>query len=248
MSIWGKILGGAAGFAIGGPIGALIGAIAGHAVDRRRGPAADGSETPFDESATRRMAFTIAVIVLGAKMAKADGQVTQDEVRAFKQVFRVPENEMSQVGMVFNKAKRDSAGFEPYARQMGKMFAGQPAVLSELLSALFHIAGADGTVGPAELDYLRRVAHEFGFDEHEFERVRAEQMGPDAADPYEVLGVARDATDAEVKSAYRKLIRENHPDTLMAQGLPQEFIDLANERMATINAAYDKVETARGMT
>jgi len=251
MSIWGKVIGGVAGFALGGPLGALIGAVAGHAVDKIRADAEgpmrlEGPEEGLG-SAAKQVAFTIAVIVLGAKMAKADGVVSRAEVDAFKQVFRIPPNEMKNVARIFNQAKRDASGFEPYARQVARLFRDQPAMLEELLAGLFHIAKADGHVHPAELAYLRQVAAIFGLDDHAFERVRGIVVGPEEADPYEVLGVERSASDAEIKSAYRKLIRENHPDTLMAQGLPQEFIDLANEKMAGINSAYDRIEKERGL-
>ena len=246
MSVWGKIIGGVAGFALGGPIGALIGAVAGHAVDRIRGD--DGAATP-EATATRQVAFTIAVIVLSAKMAKADGTVTRDEIDTFKKLFRIPPDEAKGVGRIFDEARADAQGFEPYAEQVARMFAHEPAVLEELLGGLFHIAKADGIIHPAEMAYLRRVAAIFGFDEPAFERVRVSHLGAEGGltDPYEVLGIPRHTDDAGVKAAYRKLIRENHPDTLIAQGLPQEFIDLANEKMAAINAAYDTVAKSRGM-
>ncbi len=244
MSVWGKVVGGAAGFALGGPLGAIIGTVAGHAVDRIRGGAREGAE----DDATKRIAFTMAVIVLGAKMAKADGVVTPDEIGAFKEVFHIPPEEMKNVGRLFNQARRDARGFEPYARQIGRLFRENPAVLEELLDGLFHIARADGKVGPEELDFLHQVAGIFGFDEADWDRIRAANMGPDASDPYQILGVTRDDSDAQIKATHRRLVRENHPDRLMAQGLPQEFIDLANEKLATINAAYDRVREQRGTT
>jgi DnaJ like chaperone protein len=244
MSIWGKILGGAAGFALGGPLGALIGGLAGHAVDRMRESRPEGA----DEDATKRIAFTIGVIVLGAKMAKADGQVTRDEVAAFKQVFQVPQEEAKNVGRLFNQARRDARGFEPYAKQLGGMFRENPAVLEELLAGLFHIARADGRVTEDELAYLEAVAGCFGFDEAAWDRIRAAHLGPEAADPYTILGVDREADEAAIKAAYRKQVRENHPDRLIAQGLPQEFIDLANEKLATLNGAYERIQEQRGFS
>lgn len=253
MSIWGKIIGGVAGFALGGPLGALIGGLAGHAVDKIRGaqegpPRLEGpEEQPSVASGAKQVAFTVAVIVLGAKMAKADGAVSRAEVQAFKQVFHVPPEEMKNVGRIFDMAKKDARGFEPYARQVAWLFRHEPAVLEELLAGLFHIARADGAVHPAELAYLRRVGDIFGLDTRSFERVRATFEAPDKADPYEVLGVGRGDSNDDIKKAYRKLIRENHPDTLVAQGMPEEFVRLATERMAAINAAYDEVEKHRGL-
>lgn len=251
VSIWGKVLGGAAGFAIGGPLGALIGAVAGHAVDELRemegkpqGTDAEGRPDP-----TQTIAFTAGVIVLGAKMAKADGVVHRTEVDAFKRVFRVPPEELRNVGRLFDIAKRDSAGFEPYAAQLAKMFQDRRTVLEDLLGGLFHIAVADGVIHQAELAYLSNIARLFGFTAEEFEQLRRIHGGAAAvggadplADPYALLGVSPDMPLAEIKAAYRRLVRENHPDRVIAQGLPAEFVDIAQEKMAAINAAWDRIE------
>ncbi len=249
MSIWGKVIGGVAGFAMGGPMGALLGTAAGHAYDKMRETDAGAPNS----TAARQVAFTTAVIVLSAKMAKADGKVTRDEIDAFKELFDIPPGEAEDVGKLFNEARKDAQGFEPYAEQIAAMFAAQPAVLEELMGGLFHIARADGVIHPAEASFLRKTALIFGFTEMQFERLQAIHMGtgPGAAaggaDPYQVLGVTRKDTDDDIKKTYRKLIRENHPDTLIAQGMPQEFIDVANEKMAAINAAYDQIEKERGL-
>lgn len=241
MAILGKIIGGAAGFAVGGPLGALIGAAAGHAVDRLRG------QDDEDTDATRQTAFTIAVIALSAKMAKADGHVTPDEVAAFRQILDVPEEELKNVGRVFDVARRDARGFEPYARQVARMFAERPAVLEELLDALFHIAKADRIMHPQEEAFLREVAAIFGFDDAKFARIRAGHLGADATDPYAILGVPHNASDEAVRAAWRTLIKENHPDKLIAEGLPQDFVDMATTKMATINGAWQEVRKQRGM-
>jgi DnaJ like chaperone protein len=244
MSVWGKIVGGTAGFALGGPLGALLGGLAGHAIDRRSeqqvSPQGERRGKVRDE--TRRIAFTIAVIALGAKMAKADGRVTEDEVQAFKQVFQIPPNEAGNVGRIFDMAKRDARGFEPYAKQVASMFRLQPAVLEDLLDGLFHIAQADNIYEPLENEFLARVAKIFGFSDADFSRIREGHVGPDRSNPYTILGVTRDSSDGAIKAQYRKLIREHHPDRLIAQGMPQEFIDIATEKLATINDAYDRIE------
>lgn len=243
MSIWGKLVGGAAGFALGGPLGALLGGIAGHALDRARAGRAGGAPT----GDVRQIAFTIAVIALGAKMAKADGQVTEDEIRAFRQVFQVPPGEVRNVARVFDLARKSSDGFEPYARQIGGMFRDQPAVLEDLLDGLFHIAGADNVYDPREDTYLREVARLFGFSDAEFTRIREAHVGPDKSDPYTILGVTRDDADDAIKSRHRQLVREHHPDKLIAEGVPQEFIDVANRKLATINDAWDRIQKERGI-
>ena len=249
MSIWGKIIGGVGGFALGGPLGALMGAVAGHAYDKMKGGEIEGIA---GDNVAQQVAFTTAIIVLSAKMAKADGQVTRDEVDAFKELFNIPPDEMANVGRLFDEAKKDATGFEPYAEQIASLFAHEPMVLEELLGGLFHIARADGVIHPEEIKILRKTALIFGFSEYQFERLKAIHMGEvgrgeKAPDPYQVLGLDRDASDDLVKKTYRTLIRENHPDTLIAKGMPQEFVDVANEKMAAINAAYDLVEKERGL-
>jgi DnaJ like chaperone protein len=261
MSIFGLILGGAAGLIVlRGPLGALLNT----AVDRWRrqeadaepvdGAAVDGAVLDGAEMdgvdprmATKRVAFTIAAIALGAKMAKADGIVTRDEVDAFKQVFRIPAEEMENVGRIFDQARNSSLGYEAYARQIAGMFRRQPTVLEELLDGLFHIAKADGHVPDTEIEYLSGVATAFGFDAAMFARIRASHLGADKTDPFVVLGVTPNAANADIKAAYRKLVRDNHPDRLIAKGMPKEFIDIATDKLAAINSAYERVSRERGI-
>ncbi|WP_416899728.1 MAG: TerB family tellurite resistance protein [Minwuia sp.] len=249
MSIWGKLIGGGIGFAFGGPIGALIGGIAGHAVDRVRESDEEHASRVEDgrPAGTKQIAFTIGVIVLGAKMAKADGVVTSDEIEAFREVFQVPEDELKNVARVFNQAKQDATGFEPYARQIADMFRQDPEVLEDLMAGLMHIARADNVIHPDEVAFLKSVAGIFGLSDADYRRLHATYLGPDEEDPYTVLGIDSSATDAQVKSAYRELIKKNHPDRAMAQGMPEEFIAVANEKLAKINAAYDQISRIRGL-
>jgi DnaJ like chaperone protein len=234
MSIWGKFSGAVAGLVTGGPVGALLGALAGHfLVDREDGDASVG--------------FTIAVIALSAKMAKADGVVTEDEVRAFERLFRVAPEEAANVRRVFDMARRDTAGFEVYAGQIARLFASNPGVLEDILDGLFEIAKADGVLHPGEAAFLERVADVFGFAPNEFRRIRASHFAPDKADPYVVLGVAYDANDDEIKRTYRMLVRENHPDSLIGRGVPEQFVRLATDKLAAINSAYDKIRQERGL-
>lgn len=240
MSIWSTLVGGAAGLAMGGPIGAILGAMAGHYVGKKTGGTLGGE-------ATEKATFTIGVIVLSAKMAKADGHVSRDEVNVFKQAFRVPASEARTVGRIFDQAKGDATGYEPYARQLAALFCNRPAVLEELLSILFYIANADGVIHPAEKTFLEDVALIFNFTPHTFERIREEVLGSEKSDPYTILGATADMSDKEVKGLYRKLIKEHHPDKLIAEGVPEEFIKVATEKLALINAAYDRIAKMRGM-
>jgi DnaJ like chaperone protein len=240
MSFIGCIIAGAGDLSFGGPLGALLDRGARHMPTwhlRGNGGSQDGDPR-------RRIAFTIAVIALGAKMARADGAVTRDEVAAFREVFQVPRGEEDHVRLVFDLARKSTAGFESYARQVGLLFASDQAVLEDLLGGLFHIALADGRVRPDEDAYLHEVAKHFGFSAGDYARIRAHHVGVEeerAEDPRVILGVGRDASLGAIREAYHRLVRASHPDLVIAQGLPPECIALATARVARINAAYDRL-------
>ncbi|MBK5910417.1 molecular chaperone DjlA [Rhodothalassium salexigens] len=246
MSVWGKIVGSAAGLILGGPLGGLAGLAVGHVFDAGA-RATMGEADAGDESATRKISFTIGVIALAAKMAKADGEVTEDETAAFQQLFQVPPHEVRNVQRVYNLARQDTAGFEAYAGQVASLFEGNSVVLEDLLDALFMIATADGVLHPSEMDYLSTVAGIFGFDQADFDRIVARHTGRERSNPYVILGLSPDLSDDEVKRAYRRLVKENHPDRLVAQGVPKEFTTVATQRLAAINEAYDRIRTQRGL-
>lgn len=190
----------------------------------------------------RSVAFAIAVIALGAKMAKADGRVTRDEVAAFREVFTIPPAEERNAGRLFDLARQDVAGYEDYARKIKAMYGDDAASsLCDLMEGLFHIAMADGEYHPNEDAFLARVAQIFGLDDAAFKRLRA-QFVPDAErDPYDVLGVTPDTPPAEIRAAWRQLVRDTHPDRMIARGVPQEAIKLAEKRMIAINQAWDDI-------
>src|SRR6476659_2776394 len=239
MSIWGKLAGAAAGLAIGGPIGALVGGVAGHyAIDR------DGDQ---EGQAENQVAFTVGVIALGAKMAKADGVVTMDEVNAFKEVFKVPDGEMKNVARVFNLAKQDVAGYEAYAEQLAVMFKGNRKLLEDVLEGLFHIAKADEVLHPREEQFLQQVAKHFGISDTEFAYIKARPVTAAKRNPYEVLGIYPSISNEALKGQYRKLVAYNHPDKLMARGV-FFFNDTATtEKIAAINEAYGQIAKERGI-
>jgi DnaJ like chaperone protein len=233
MSVWGKVSGAAAGLFVGGPIGALVGAVAGHFfLDRDTDPG---------------VTFTIAIIALAGKMARADGVVTEEEFEVFQRVFGVPPEEEANVRRIFNLARQDIAGFEHYAGQIAQLFRGNPAMLEDILDGLFEIAKADGVLHPGEAQFLERVAEIFGFAPGEFRRIRASHFAPELTDPYVILGLSYAADEDELKQTYRRLVRENHPDSLIARGVPAEFIKLANDKLAAINNAYEKIQAERGL-
>jgi DnaJ like chaperone protein len=259
MSYWGKLFGGVAGFAMGGPPGAVMGAALGHAADTgAMGRFARGGL--FDPAryhpariaalfAPREQVFAMAVVALSAKLAKCDGPVTRPEIDAFKRHFRIPEDSMRQVGRLFDQARDTSADFEPYARQLGESFADNRGVLEDVLAGLFGIARSDGPVNQKELEFLGRVARGFKLDGGAWERARGGAARVQASEPdaYAELGVARTATDEAVRAAWKQLMRENHPDGLAARGVPPEFVARATEKVARINAAWDRVKRERGL-
>jgi DnaJ like chaperone protein len=254
MKIWGKIVGGTAGFALGGPIAGLLGVMAGHAVDQLVGQQSAGDEAAFamsadskDHPGLREIGFTIGVIALGAKMAKVDGEVTRDEVEAFQSFFHVPPGEERNVQRFFDLAKRDAAGFEPYARQVAALFPDAPEILENVLEGLFDIAKADGRVAPEEADYLARVAGIFGLSSERFERARAAALGTVDCEPCIVLGIDPLATDEQIHEAWLRQVKAHHPDRLIAQGLPEEAIRVADRKLALINDAYDRLRRQRGL-
>jgi len=187
----------------------------------------------------RSVAFTIAVIALGAKMAKADGLVTRDEVTAFREVFQIADADADGAARVFNLARRDVAGFDDYARRIAEMFAEQPEILTDLMEGLFHIAMADGTYHPNEDAFLERVAEIFGLADEAFPALKARFVPDTSPLPHTVLGIAPDAPMEVARAAWRKLVRANHPDALVARGLPEEAVRMAEKRLIDINQAWE---------
>lgn len=209
----------------------------------------EGLSAVFDRLRTapeRSVAFTIAVIALAAKMAKADGRVTRDEVTAFREVFTIPPAEERNAARVFNLARTDVAGFEEYARKIRSMFRGQSGTLCDLMEGLFYIAMADGEYHPNEEAFLRRVAEIFGLEERQFRALKV-RFVPDAEpDPWAVLGLPPTATVEEAHAAWRQLVRETHPDAMIARGLPEEAVKLAEKRLVAINRAWEEISGAAG--
>ena len=221
MSIWTRIADALAALALGESLGTLL--------DRMR-----ASPTP-----QRSVAFTIAVIALGAKIAKSDGLVTRDEVSAFRRVFAIPPGEEQNAARVFNLARQDVAGFDAYAAKIRAMFRPKDRdVLIDLMEGLFHIALADGHYHLRENDFLFEVARIFGLEERCFRQLRARLVDGADRDPYDVLGVAPDATLGQIRAAWRAAVKASHPDVMLARGVPVEALKLAESRLQAINAAW----------
>ena len=223
MSIWSRISAALAALAKGEPLSEVF--------------------THLRTPPERSVAFTIAVIGLGAKMAKADGEVTRREVAAFRRVFTIPEGEEQNAARVFNLARQDVAGFDAYARRIADMFRDNCEVLTDVLEGLFQIATADGSYSDLEDEFLREVARIFDVGDRCFRLLRNRFAPGQSCDPYDVLGVAVDAPLTQIKGAWKRAVRANHPDRLIARGLPEEAIRLAEERLIHINRAWDEINT-----
>lgn len=236
MSIWTRIADALSALAMGEGLSVVF--------DRLR-----GVQTTPEKS----VAFTIAVIALGAKMAKADGEVTRNEVAAFRQIFAIPPEEEAHAARVFNLARQDVAGFDAYARKVAAMFrsegqticADDRNVLIDLLEGLFHISMADGTFHPGEEAFLQHVATIFGLDARCFATMRARFVEGAPRDPYDVLGVDRDASIEAVRAAWRQAVMDSHPDAMIARGVPEEAVKLAERRLIAINAAWAEISGKR---
>ena len=233
MSTWGKLAGASAGYLIGGIIGAVVGAVAGHYVI---------------DNDDEDVAFAIALIALSAKMSTADGKMSEKELLAFKDILsEVPDNELKNVFKIYNLAREDTAGYEAYAQQISVIFKDNTEVLENVLDGLFHIAKSDNPVNKKEVLFLERVAGIFGFTSAEFSRIRASHMGSEIDDPWLVLGLDPGANIDITQKAWKELVAQNHPDRLIAKGVPKELLGMANEKLAIINSAYDRIVKAHKM-
>jgi DnaJ like chaperone protein len=254
--ILGKIIGGVAGFAMGGPLGAVVGAALGHAADNgnlgklRFAAPGIGSMRAAAMLGGRQQLFSIGVVMLAARLARCDGPVNRQEIDAFKRHFRVPPEAARDIGRLFDQARDSSEDVRPIAREMGQAFADNRLVLEDVLAALFTIARADRPVNGHETRFLQGVWHGFALDQRAWERASGAappRARDDGEDPYAVLGVARDADPDTLRAAWKTLMRENHPDSLAGRGVPQEFIRRAGDKVARINAAWDRIKKERGL-
>ena len=236
MAIWGSLIGGMIGLSLGGPFGMLLGSLIGGKISRAK------SRAGFGSFAQPQQIFALSLIVLSAKLSKADGQVSKDELIAVKDKLRIPENELDQVGKIFNKAKEESAGYEPYAQQIAQIYRGNINVLEEVINILFYIAEADGNVSESELKMIEHIAQIFGLTEIQFNSIKESRKSSDKLNPYVVLESKPDDAIEIIRKRYLKLSKEHHPDLLMSKGVPQEVIDESKAKMRAINSAWDQVQ------
>lgn len=197
-----------------------------------------------DRPAEASDAFAMAVVALGAKMAKSDGRVTRDEVLAFREVFQIDDADLPDVARLYDLAREDVAGFDLYARRVARMFEGREEILETLLDGLFHIAQADGALHENEILFLQTVAEIFALPDAVFESVRLRNLPAQERSSYDLLGVSPDMPVAEIRKHWRKLAARLHPDRLQGEGVPPEALRLTEQRLASVNAAWESIRRA----
>ena len=236
MSIWGSLIGGMIGFSLGGPFGMLLGSLLGGKISRA------SSRAGYYDAAQGQRMFALSLIILSAKLSKADGQVSKEELIAVKDKLKIPENELDQVGKIFNKAKNESTGYEPYAQQIAQIYRGNLNVLEEVVNILFYIAEADGNISQSEMNMIQDIAKIFGLNENQFNSLKESRKSSDKLNPYIVLESNPNDDLSDIRKKYIKLSKEHHPDLLLSKGVPNEVIEESKKKMRAINSAWDQIQ------
>ena len=249
MSVWGKVLGGGTGMVLGGPLGALLGLALGHKIDkiRSRDSKLINDSNTFEQysESEKQLAFASGVIIIAAKLSKADGKVTNDEIIKFREVFDFDPKDEVAIGKIFNNAKKTSEGYELYAKQLKSVFGDQQELYIEFINSLYKIAFADGELHTNEEIMIKNIALIFNMPAEILDSIKSQFINLtdvfDLDNDYKILQCSASDSSEEIKKKYFKLVKEYHPDTLVSKGLPEEFLKFANERLANINKAYDRI-------
>jgi|TARA_B100000131_G_scaffold136262_1_gene132824 DnaJ like chaperone protein len=236
MAIWGSLIGGMIGFSLGGPFGMLLGSLIGGKMSRSR------SGGGFRSFAQPQQIFALSLIVLSAKLSKADGQVSREELIAVKDKLKIPDSELDQVGKIFNKAKEESTGYEPYARQIAEVYKGNLNIMEEVINTLFYIAESDGNVSDKELEMIEDIARIFGLNDIQINGIKESRKSSDKLNPYIVLESKPEDSLDTIRKRYLKLSKEHHPDLLISKGVPQEVLDESKAKMRAVNSAWSQIQ------
>lgn len=256
MAWWGALLGGTFGYMFGGPLGALLGAALGRNFDR--GIKVTGRQGAFGAAQQERIQaafFTTTFSVMGY-IAKADGRVTPDEISAAESIMarmQLDAQQRKAAIELFNAGKHRDFQLHAVLAQFRQECHRRRNLVQMFLEIQIATAMADGHFHASEKRALFDIGEQLGFDraaiEHLFSFIdsgAAMDSGKSSlADAYEILGVSRDASDAEVKKAYRRLMNQHHPDKLAAKGLPEEMMKLATEKTQEIKSAYEQIKKSR---
>lgn len=256
MSVWGKIIGGGTGMVLGGPLGALLGLALGHTIDKiKKSNSKNLNSNKFNNEKSqfqqynendKQLAFATGVIAIAAKLSKADGKVTQDEIKTFHEVFDFDSRDEAVIGEIFNNAKISSDGFELYAKQLASVFGNQEELYIEFINSLFKIALADGVLHLNEEKMISDIAVIFKMPSELIESIKMQFINSSQninsiENDYKILLSNPNESDTDLKKRYYKLVKDYHPDSLVSKGLPDEFLRFANERLSAVNEAYDRI-------
>lgn len=250
MSWMGKLVGGAIGFVLGGPLGAVAGATFGHAfdMDEEQRPSIEGDILSSGENS--QLAFFVATFSMLAKLAKADGRISEEEIDSIR-TFMVRDLKLDAQGQnvaiqLFKSAVQSPAPFSEFANQFYNQFRNQPQFLELMIDILVRVSVADGSMGPQEESLIQEAVHIFRFSEASYRQIKSKYVD-DSGKYYAILNSRKEDTNEQIKKQFRKLVFEYHPDTIASKGLPEEFIKFANDKFREIQEAYDVIRKERGM-
>ncbi len=248
MGWMGKLVGGTIGFVLGGPLGAIAGAAFGHAIDKNSFPSHAGI-SQYSGQYKAQMTFFVGAFSMLARMVQADGKVTTSEISSIETIMaqdlHLDPASRNTAMRIFNSALHSSESFDKFALQFYNEFYQQPQILELMLEILMKVAVADGRFGKEEEALIRKAVDIFNFGESRYRILKQRYVKNDSYS-YSVLGLTENASENEIKKAYRKLVTEYHPDKIAAKGLPEEFNEFAANKFREIQEAYENIRKERG--
>jgi len=253
MSWFGKLTLGTLGLIFGGPLGAVAGAALGHILIDKSSDLVNQTIRPqqgpqFEPAERTQATYFISLFSILGKLSKIDGVVTRDEITVVKDFINnlpMAEREKQFARQVFNEAKDSRYSIEDFATELYQAARTQPTLLLSFLDLLFKIAAADGALHPAEETALKSVKNIFKISDTQFENIKAVYF-KDFDKYYKILNCTPESSNQEIKSSYKKLVKDFHPDKIVSKGLPEEFIDFASNRFREIQESYEKIRQERG--
>ena len=252
MGWFGKLTFGSLGMLLGGPLGAIAGAALGHAlIDKKADFARQATralpQPEFAYAEKTQAAFFISLFSILGKLSKIDGVVTRDEIAVAQDFINglpIDGTEKQFARQVFNEAKNSPYQIDDFAIQLYQIVKTQPTLLVSYFDLLFRIVAADGTYHPAEEAALKRVKEVFNISDKQYEDIKSVYFD-DLDKYYKILNCTPESTTEEIKSNYKKLVKDFHPDTIISKGLPEEFIEFASSRFREIQESYEKIRQER---
>ena len=253
MGWFGKLTFGSLGLFLGGPLGAIAGVALGHHLVDKKGAYMDGAihrthhQPRLEQGEQTQATYFIALFSILGKLAKTDGVVTRDEivvVENFINNLAITDMEKQFAKQVFNESKNSRYSIEDFAIQLYHLTKDQPTVLLAFFDVLFQVAAADGQFHPSEEAAVKRIKDIFRISDQQYNNTK-ERYFNDIDKHYKTLNCTPESSDEEIKSNYKKLVKDFHPDTIVSKGLPEEFTDFATKRFREIQEAYEKIRKER---